>query len=159
MTRADEPATPAETLLASAPPNDVATSEPPAATSPQPAKVEPARPEIATPAASPAPTPNAAAEPLPAMPLPQDETASLLKRGRELIAAGDIASARLLLTLVAETGNSEASFILAGTFDPTVLASLRAIGVQGDPTKARVWYARAAEQGSLEAKQRLQALR
>jgi TPR repeat protein len=31
--------------------------------------------------------------------------------------------------------------------------------VQGDPAKARAWYARAAEQGSLEAKQRLQALR
>lgn len=161
MTQADEPAVPAETLLASAPPNDIATPEPPAATSPQPAKAEPARAEIATPDASPvpatSPVPSAASEPRPT--LPQDETASLLKRGRELIAAGDIASARLLLTLVAETGNSEASFILAGTFDPAVLAKLRAIGVRGDPAKARTWYARAAEQGSLEARQRLQALR
>jgi TPR repeat protein len=40
-----------------------------------------------------------------------------------------------------------------------VLANLRAIGVQGDPAKARAWYARAADLGSLEARQRLQALR
>jgi TPR repeat protein len=93
------------------------------------------------------------------MPLPPDEIASLLKRGRDLIAAGDIASARLMLTLVAEAGNSEACFILAGTFDATVLANLRAVCVQGDPAKARAWYARAAELGSQEAKQRLQALR
>jgi TPR repeat protein len=72
---------------------------------------------------------------------------------------GDIASARLLLTLVAESGNPEACFILAGTFDPAVLAHLRAIGVRGDPAKARAWYARAAELGSLQARQRLQALR
>jgi len=165
MTPADEPAVPAETVLASVPPHDVAPSEPPAVTNPQPAKAEPARPEIATPAASPvpaaspAPAISSAPEPRRTAPLPQDETASLLKRGRDLIALGDIASARLVLTLVAEAGNSEASFILAGTFDPTVLANLRALGVQGDPTKARAWYTRAAELGSQEARQRLQALR
>ena len=64
-----------------------------------------------------------------------------------------------MLTLVAEAGNTEACFTLAGTYDPSVLASLRAIGVQGDPAKARAWYSRAAELGSLEARDRLQALR
>jgi hypothetical protein len=152
MTHADEPA---ETLLAPAPPNDIAAPKPPGPTSPPPANavVEPARPEIATPA--PSPVPAASASPA----LPQDEIASLLKRGRDLIASGDIPSARLMLKLVAEGGNAEAAFVLAGTFDPTVLANLRAIGVQGDPAKARAWYARAAELGSLEARQRLQALR
>jgi hypothetical protein len=158
MTPSDEPAAPAETLLASTAPNDVASPEPPAAASPQPAKAEPAQPEMATPAASPVPAATAAPE-APARALAQDETESLLKRGRDLIALGDIASARLVLTLVAEAGNSEASFILAGTYDPLVLGSLRAIGVQGDPAKARAWYARAAELGSQEARQRLQALR
>jgi TPR repeat protein len=80
----------------------------------------------------------------------------LLKRGQDLIAAGDIASARLMLTHLAEAGDAEASFTLAGTFDAAVLAKLRVVGVQPDPAKARAWYARAAEQGSLEAKQRLQ---
>ena len=166
MTHTDEPTVPAETLLASAPPNDIAAPKYPAAVTPQSAKVEPARPEIAAPAPSPVPTVNAVPEPRPASPLPQpasplpqDEMVSLLKRGQDLLAAGDIASARLMLTLVAEAGNAEASFILAGTFDPTMLAKLRAVGVQGDPAKARAWYARAAELGSLEARQRLQALR
>ncbi len=181
MTHPDEPAVPPETLLASAPPNDIAAPKYPDPVNPQPAKVEPARPEIAAQAPSsvpispvpisPVPTVNAVPEPRPASPLaqaspppqasplPQDEVASLLKRGQDLLAAGDIASARLMLTLVAEAGNAEACVILAGTFDPAVLAKLRAVGVQGDPAKARAWYARAAELGSFEARQRLQALR
>ena len=155
MTRADEPAVPPETLLAAAAPNDIAAPKPFGPTSPPPANaiVEPARPEIATPV--PSPIPVATASPA----LPPNEVASLLKRGRDLIASGDIAGARLMLTLVAESGSAEAAFVLAGTFDPDVLANLRAIGVQGDPAKARAWYARAAELGSLEARQRLQALR
>jgi hypothetical protein len=166
MTRTDEPAVPAETLVAAVPPNDVAAPKYPAAANPQSAKVEPVRPEIAPPAASPAPTVNAVPEPpspspqpRTASPLPQDEIDSLLKRGQDLLTGGDIASARLVLTLVAEAGNAEACVILAGTFDPAMLASRRAVGVQGDPAKARAWYARAAELGSLEAGRRLQALR
>jgi hypothetical protein len=158
MTHADEPAVPAETLLPAVPPNETAAPKPPTATIPA-AKAEPARPEIATPAANPAPSANAAPEPRSSPSLPPDEIASLMKRARALIAAGDIASARLVLTLVAEAGDAEASFMLGGTFDPAVLANLRAVGVQGDPAKARAWYARAAELGSQEARQHLQALR
>jgi hypothetical protein len=159
MTHADEPAVPAETLLASAPPDDIAAAKSPSAMNPRTAKVEPAQPQATAPAASPVPTTSPAPELWRAAPLPQDETASLLKRGRDLIEAGDIASARLMLTLAAEAGNAEACFTLAGTFDPAVLAKQRAIGAQGDPAKARIWYARAAELGSLEAGLRLQALR
>jgi hypothetical protein len=160
MTHADEPvvpAVPAETLIASAAPNEVAAPRPPSSL--QTARLEPVRPEVEPPASSTVPATSAAPRPQPASPLPSDEAASLLKRGQDLIAAGDIASARLMLTLVAEAGNAEACFILAGTFDPAVLAKLRAIGVQGDPVKARNWYTRAAELGSREASQRLQALR
>jgi hypothetical protein len=132
----------------------------------QTSAVEPAKPAAVAPAISlsvapvlpeakplaPAPAP----EPRPAISLSRDEIASLLKRGQDLIAGGDIASARLVLTHLAEAGDAEASFILAGTFDAAVLANLRVVGVQPDPAKAHAWYARAAEQGSLEAKQRLQ---
>jgi hypothetical protein len=159
MTHADEPAVPAETLLASVAPNDVAPPKSPSAIGVQTARVEPDRPEVAMPAAPAVAATSAAPPPRPATPLPPDEVASLLKRGQDLIAAGDIASARLVLTLVAEAGNAEACFTLAGTFDPAVLANLRTIGVQGDPVKARGWYARAAELGSLEARRHLQALR
>jgi hypothetical protein len=180
MSHIDEPVVPSETLLATAPPNDIAAPTTVAAAPPQApavapsppaklelAKLEPAKPEIAAAVASAAPTTaSATPEPRPASPPPpsasalsSDEAASLLKRGQDLLAAGDVASARLMLTLVAEAGNAEACFILAGTFDPTILVNLRVIGVQGEPAKARAWYARAAELGSQEAKGRLQALR
>ncbi len=110
------------------------------------------RPEIAPPKAAPAP------EPRPSVTLTRPEIASLLRRGQDLIAAGDIASARLVLTHVAEAGDAEASLILAGTYDPAVLGTRRGVGVQGDPAKARAWYARAAEQGSTEARRRLDRL-
>jgi hypothetical protein len=164
MTHTDDQAVSPETVLA-APPSNSAAPKSSAVIAPPPAKLEPDRPEMATPATSPVPAPLAAAtatvapEPRPSPSLSPDEIASLVKRGRDLIALGDIASARLVLTHVAETGDAEASLMLAGTYDPAVLASLRAIGVQGDPAKARAWYAKAAGLGSLEASQRLQALR
>ena len=86
----------------------------------------------------------------------RDETLSLLKRGRDLIAAGDVASARLILTRLAEAGSAEASLALAGTYDAAVLADLHVVGVRPDPARARSWYARAAELGSAEASRRLQ---
>jgi TPR repeat protein len=82
-----------------------------------------------------------------------------MQRSRDLIAAGDVASARLVLTHLANAGVAEASFVLACTFDSSVLENLRVVGVKPDPTKALAWYSRAAEQGSAEAKQHLQALR
>ena len=45
-----------------------------------------------------------------------------MKRGRSLLAAGDIPSARLILTRLADNGEAEASLLLAGTFDPAELA-------------------------------------
>ena len=89
-------------------------------------------------------------------PMSRDEISSLLKRGQALIAAGDIASARLILTRLAEAGSAEACLALAGTFDATELAQLHVVGVQPDSAKARAWYLKAAEQGSSEAKRRLQ---
>lgn len=148
---------PAGTLLAAVPTNEIATPKPPEPIalppeilqpSPQPPpQVEVSRPEIATPAAVP--------ETRPTVSLTRNEITALLRRGQDLIAAGDIASARLVLTHVAEAGDANAAFILAGTFDPAVLATRRVVGVQADPAKARAWYARAAEQGSSEARRRL----
>jgi hypothetical protein len=128
-----------------------------AAAKPEPAKPEPVQAEPAKP--EPVKPSSIIPEPRPAGSLSNDEIASLLKRGQDLIAAGDIASGRLMLTRAAQAGNADASLALAGTFDVAVLANLRAVGVQPDAAKARAWYTRAAEQGSVEAKQRLQALR
>ena len=156
---ADASPVPAGTLLAAVPSSEMAapkfsapTPQPPAALSPSPQtsrEAALAMPEQATPKPSPAP------EPRRTISLTRNEIASLLRRGQDLIAAGDFASARLILTHVAESGNAEAAFILAGTYDPAVLGTRRIVGVQPDAAKARAWYARAAEQGSSEARGRL----
>lgn len=142
--------------VASLPPS---ASLPPAAISPPPvAASPPPAATVAPPAAASAP-PVPAPAPQPTLAMSPDEIAALLKRGRDLIAAGDVASARLVLTHLADSGVAEASFVLATTFDPAVLETLRVVGMKPDPAKAKAWYSRAADQGSLEAKQRLQALR
>jgi hypothetical protein len=145
-------------VLAAVPTNEAALAKPSImAPPPSPtteavavAKVEPAQPE------TPKPAPSAIPEPRPADSLSREEIASLLKRGQDMIATGDIASGRLFLTRAALAGDAEASLALAGTYDAAVLANLKAVGVQPDPAKARAWYTRAAEQGSEEAKVRLQ---
>jgi len=164
MTPTDEPSEPAETVLAAAPPNDIAAPNSTAAIVPPPAMPQANQPEtakqvIAAAPANPVAAASAAPAARPARSLAPDEIASLRKRGRDLFVAGDIASARLALTRVAEAGDAEASFLLAGTFDPTVLSNLGVVGIDGDSANARLWYARAAELGSQEARQRLQALR
>ncbi|MGA7809319.1 MAG: sel1 repeat family protein, partial [Bradyrhizobium sp.] len=145
---ADQPSTPASTTasttalgaFAALLTNDAAPPQLPAATSPsaQPGPVVP----------RPAALPDPPASPI----LSREKTAAMLQRGRDLIAAGDIASARLILQHLAEAGSAEASLTLAGTFDPVALSKLGAIGVPPDPAKARAWYAKAAEQGSPEAR-------
>jgi|SRR3984885_7567501 hypothetical protein len=149
MQPGDSPSVPAEALLAAVPTNEIAMPKFPDPIPPP--SFETAR----SPATVAEPTPAAAPEPQAAVSLTRDEIASLLKRGKDLIAAGDIASARLILTHLAEAGDAEASFILAGTYDAAVSANLRVVGVQPDPAKANAWYARAAKQGSSEAARRL----
>ena len=149
MQPGDEPQMPAGALLA-APAKQIGAPKSPASPTPTSFEAEPVQPSIVRPATAPSPERPATAS------LKRDEIASLLKRSQDLIALGDIASARLILTHLAEAGDAEASFKLAGTFDAAVLANLGVVGVKSDPATARAWYAKAAEQGSLEAKQRLQ---
>jgi hypothetical protein len=142
------------TVLAAAPSSEILQPNSPTLQPPAPAALEPAQPKIAAP-----PAPAASPEPRPSPSLSSDEIAAFLKRGRDLIAAGDIPSARLVLTHAADARVAEASLAMAGTYDAAVLANIRVVGVQPDAAMARAWYERAAEQGSLEAKQRLSTLR
>jgi hypothetical protein len=56
--------------------------------------------------------------------LDPEQIAGLLKRGRELIAAGDVALARLVLKRGAEAGNASAALQLGTTYDPFVIREL-----------------------------------
>lgn len=108
----------------------------------------------------PAITPRAIAEPpapAPALrPLEREEIAMLVKRSEDLVAQGDIASARLMLTRAAEAGDARAALALGATYDANVLRKLGVIGVAADAAKARGWYEKAAEYGSGEATRRLE---
>jgi len=86
------------------------------------------------------------------------EAAVLRERAKRLLDEGDIAAARLLLLHLAERGEGEAAYELARTFDREMLAALGAIGVDGDPARARVWYQRASQDGNVKAAERLKIL-
>jgi hypothetical protein len=90
--------------------------------------------------------------------LDPEEIATLLRRGQDLLKNGDIASARLVLRRAANAGNAQAALALGATYDPLVLTELGVIGFAPDAAQARIWYGRAAEQGSREAARRLEQL-
>jgi hypothetical protein len=87
------------------------------------------------------------------------EVPRLLARASVLLGQGDIGSARIVLERAAETGNAQASFALAETYDPLVLRKWGAYGTPSDAAKARDLYARAQAGGIKEARERFDALR
>jgi len=90
--------------------------------------------------------------------LDPEEVTVLLKRGKDLIANGDIAAARLILKRAADANNAEAALALAATYDPFVLRELKVYGFMPDAAMARVWYEKATELGSPTAPRRLEML-
>jgi hypothetical protein len=122
---------------------------------------------VAGPPISPSPTqfqPQAIAAEPPIAPPPaqrkfdQEEIAVLLKRGKDLIANGDLAAARLVLQRAANANDAEAALALGATYDPLVLRALKVYGFKADPVMARVWYEKARELGSVTAPRRLEML-
>ena len=90
--------------------------------------------------------------------LDREEIAVLLKRGKDLIADGDLAAARLVLQRAANANDAEAALALGATYDPFVLRALKVYGFTADPVMARVWYEKARELGSAAAPRRLEML-
>lgn len=86
------------------------------------------------------------------------EAVRLLARASTLLIQGDIGAARTVLESAAETGSARASFMLAQTYDPAVLAAWGTFGTRGEVVKARELYAKAHAGGIQEAKDRFNAL-
>jgi hypothetical protein len=82
----------------------------------------------------------------------------LSKRGKDLIAAGDLAAARIVLRKAADANDAEAALALAATYDPHALRELKVYGLMPDATLARAWYGKAIELGSKAASRRLEML-
>ena len=89
---------------------------------------------------------------------PSDEIAKMVTRAQGLVAVGDFAAARLLLTRAADAGNADAVFALAATYDPNVLSARGARGLVGEPEQAKLLYARALAAGMQDARPRMAAL-
>jgi len=118
----------------------------------------PAQPAaVAAPPVAPAPVTPAPPEHNP-LRLDNREIATLVMRGENFIANGDIASARLLLQRAADAGSANAALALAATFDPLVTSSLGVTAGEPDVARARKWYQRAIELGSTAASQQLAKL-
>jgi hypothetical protein len=111
--------------------------------------------------AAPAQDPKAD-EPGPARRLTPEQSAQLLsivRKGDEQMAVGNVSAARLLYRHAAESGLAAGAMALAGSFDEEELRRHRVKGgVQSDPKQAQYWYEKARELGSPEARERLQKL-
>jgi TPR repeat protein len=90
--------------------------------------------------------------------LDPEEIKLLMKQGEQLIAAGDVATARTVLQRAADAGDANAAMALGATYDPNVLARLGVVGVNAELEKARSWYQKAETLGSPDARRRLDLL-
>jgi chromosome segregation ATPase len=85
--------------------------------------------------------------------------ARLIARASALLRQGAIGAARIVLERAVEMGSAQASFSLAETYDPLILAKWGTYGTRGDTIKAQNLYAKADAAGIQEAKARFEALR
>jgi hypothetical protein len=128
-----------------------ASPSPAAMQLPPPAAMQPPPPVAAVPAPQPQPSPAPAAQSSTPS-LDSSEIAMMLKRGQYFMDSGDISSAQLLFRRAAEAGSAQGAFALASTYDAHYLAAHQVIGVAGNDAKARIWYQRALDLGSPDAK-------
>jgi TPR repeat protein len=87
-----------------------------------------------------------------------EEADKLYRRAEGLVADGDFAGARLLLERAVEAGHAGAIFMLASTYDPNVLGKVNALGIKGEPEKAKALYQQALAAGIDDSNGRLSAL-
>jgi hypothetical protein len=138
-----------------------AAAPPPAAVVPPPVAVVPPPVVVAPPVAVAAAVPSAISAPPQAdvvRSLDPREVAALIKRGQDLLAGGDVQSARLLLMRGAEARDARSALLVGTTYDPAMLRQIGADGPMADAAQARIWYQRAKEWGEPDAQRKLEAL-
>jgi hypothetical protein len=80
--------------------------------------------------------------------LDAEEIKLFMKQGEQFMTAGDVVAARTVFQRAAEAGDAYAAMALGATYDPTVLAKLRVVGIGADLEKARSWYQKAKDLGA-----------
>ena len=89
---------------------------------------------------------------------PNDPGKWLIGRGDELLALGDVASARLFYEEAMGLGSASGATALGKTYDPLFFQEVGVRGPVADPQQAVSLYSRAAQAGDPAARQRLEAL-
>jgi hypothetical protein len=96
---------------------------------------------------------NAPPRPSPAQ---SEQLFSIVRKGDEQMAMGNVSAARLLYRHAADNGLAAAALALAASYDEEELRKRRVKGgVQPDSKQAQFWYEKARELGSAEARERL----
>jgi TPR repeat protein len=136
--RAEPPAAPPPDSRAELRPGDAATTG--SSVEPEPSSRRQGDGQLA---ARPPPAPE---QPAATVPRPSAaELATLIDRGDQLLAMGDIAAARLFYERAAESGSARAATSLGKTYDPVFFKGFSAVGIRPDAAVAATWYRRAAE--------------
>jgi hypothetical protein len=92
-------------------------------------------------------------------PTHNERALGFIKKAEELMATGNVDSARLFYERAADAGLAQGALALAATFDPHELARRQIVGgLRPDPAQAQRWYERARELGAVEAEEPLRRL-
>jgi TPR repeat protein len=113
---------------------------------------QPTEPEVLAPGEP--PTPFHVAETT----QPQFDVDRLLDRGDQLLALGDVASARLFYRLAAKQGSAKGAMAMASTYDPVYLERIGFVGARPSPAEAIKWYRQAIDMGDRGAEVQLREL-
>jgi hypothetical protein len=142
-----------------------AAPEPRFSTTPEPRITVAAAPPV-EPSPPPPRTRSVVEPPVVAVPAPRAEPVrsradELLAHARRLIESRDIAGARELLQATETTASAPLMFMLAETYDPSMLAiwQVKPDSITASPERARALYQRARDLGDSRAQQRLEWLR
>jgi TPR repeat protein len=88
---------------------------------------------------------------------PSDVARRFRAQGLVALAGGDVAAARAFLERAADAGDARALLVLGDAYDPATLTRLGALGLKGDPSRARDYYQQANDAGLAAAHQRIAA--
>ena len=92
-------------------------------------------------------------------PLELEARASIyMQRGQDLLASGNVASARAFFRRAADAGDAQGAIAMGATYDPNYFQQLGIQGMLADSATAQQWYEKAAELGSKDALDRIKAL-
>jgi TPR repeat protein len=83
----------------------------------------------------------------------------MLAQASKRVESGDVSGARELLAAAEEGGQGPATFALAETYDPNMLAAWGSRGIAADVAKAKALYRKALNLGIANAQNRLDALK